>query len=131
MMPFRVSRHQNAFVPTGGWNEWLRRQQPLGCGSQSIEAHAAEKAPRPWRAKEVQHYIAVADDLEDPMVQILDVRSADEFAGTDLRGNPRGGHVPGARNIDWRLFMDRAHPEYTKSPEELEELLAVRGVAAR
>ena len=122
--PFRS--HQNAFVPSGGWNEWLRQHQPIGFGAGSMEAHAREPAPKPWRAKEMQQFIATADDCEDPMVQVLDCRSEAEYTGEDKRGNKRGGHIPGARHLDWRLMCDSRHPEYLKSPEERADLIAVR-----
>ncbi|GEP12483.1 hypothetical protein [Methylobacterium gnaphalii] len=35
----------------------------------------------------------------DTETQILDARTAAEFAGEDLRKNARGGHLPGARRI--------------------------------
>jgi thiosulfate/3-mercaptopyruvate sulfurtransferase len=38
--------------------------------------------------------------LRDKNVQILDVRTRDEFAGLDVRAI-RGGHVPGAVNIPY------------------------------
>jgi hypothetical protein len=38
--------------------------------------------------------------LQDKNVQILDVRTRDEFAGVDVRAI-RGGHVPGAVNIPY------------------------------
>lgn len=116
--------HQNAFVPSGGWNEWLRQHQPIGFGAGSMEAHAREPAPKPWRAKEMQQFIATADDCEDPMVQVLDCRSEAEYTGEDKRGNKRGGHIPGARHLDWRLMCDSRHPEYLKSPEERADLIA-------
>lgn len=36
--------------------------------------------------------------LNQPWVQLIDVRSADEYAGRDIRAL-RGGHIPGARSI--------------------------------
>lgn len=40
--------------------------------------------------------------------QILDVRSAAEFAGATPYGEARGGHIAGARHLDWRLLFDDA-----------------------
>ena len=42
----------------------------------------------------------VAGRLRDPAVQLLDVRTAREFAGEDIRAI-RGGHIPGAINIPY------------------------------
>lgn len=37
---------------------------------------------------------------------VLDVRTPGEYAGTDLRKNPRGGHLPGAVNLSHTEFLD-------------------------
>ncbi|MDQ0464343.1 thiosulfate/3-mercaptopyruvate sulfurtransferase [Caulobacter ginsengisoli] len=37
---------------------------------------------------------------------ILDARTAGEYRGQDLRGNPRGGHLPGARWLPHASLMD-------------------------
>jgi len=38
-------------------------------------------------------------------LKILDVRSENEFAGTDVRA-ARGGHVPGAYHLEWTSMLD-------------------------
>jgi len=122
----RLPSHANAYVPSGGWNEWLRQHQPIGFGSGSLEAHAKEEAPsQRWIPNVQETLIATANDIEDPLVQLVDCRTEAEFVGSDLRGNKRGGHIPGARHLDWRQFCDRSNPEYLKTPEEREALLAV------
>jgi thiosulfate/3-mercaptopyruvate sulfurtransferase len=49
---------------------------------------------------------------DDAPTRILDVRTAGEWVGTDLRAR-RGGHIPGARN---RLFSDLLTDEGTFRP---------------
>jgi thiosulfate/3-mercaptopyruvate sulfurtransferase len=39
-------------------------------------------------------------------VQVFDARTAEEFSGRDLKGNPRGGHLPGAALLDHRDLLD-------------------------
>jgi thiosulfate/3-mercaptopyruvate sulfurtransferase len=55
----------------------------------------------------------------DAPTRILDVRTAGEWVGTDLRAN-RGGHIPGARN---RLFSDLLTDEGTFRP--VDEMLSI------
>ena len=55
----------------------------------------------------------------DAPTRILDVRTAGEWVGTDLRAK-RGGHIPGARN---RLFSDLLTDEGMFRP--LEEMLSI------
>jgi len=45
------------------------------------------------------------EHLVAPTVKILDVRSAHEFVGTDVR-SARGGHVPGAKHLEWTTLLD-------------------------
>jgi thiosulfate/3-mercaptopyruvate sulfurtransferase len=42
----------------------------------------------------------VAQSVEGK-AEVLDTRSSDEYAGKNLRGNARGGHIPGAVHIEW------------------------------
>lgn len=48
----------------------------------------------------------VLDSLDDPQTAIWDARSPQEHAGTKVVAK-RGGHIPGAVNIDWLELMDR------------------------
>lgn len=54
----------------------------------------------------------------------LDVRSRAEFAGTDLRSNARGGHLPGARLAAHVDFMEGTR---VKPVAEVRALLAAAG----
>ncbi|MDX2146371.1 MAG: rhodanese-like domain-containing protein [Planctomycetota bacterium] len=58
-------------------------------------------------------------------VQVLDTRSREEFEGREQRKNPRGGHLPGARNIPHAEFLDQRGR--LRSPEELDALLSQAG----
>ena len=61
----------------------------------------------------------------DAPTRILDVRTAGEWVGTDLRAR-RGGHIPGARN---RLFSDLLTDEGTFRP--VDEMLSIIRVQRR
>lgn len=60
-----------------------------------------------------------SSDNTDSPTRILDVRTAGEWVGTDLRAR-RGGHIPGARH---RLFSDLLTDEGTFRP--LGEMLSI------
>ncbi len=61
----------------------------------------------------------------DAPTRLLDVRTAGEFVGTDLRAR-RGGHIPGARQ---RLFSDLLHDDGTFRPvDEMISLIRASGV---
>ena len=75
--------------------------------------------------------IAEAEDiltrLDDPDLLIWDCRSAEEYAGQKMAA-ARGGHIPGAVNLDWLELMDRRR--HLRLAEDLAELLAERGIDA-
>lgn len=58
---------------------------------------------------------------------IVDTRTPEEFAGTDLRGNPRGGHVPGAVHIEWTRTFDNEQKALLPDAQ-LKALLESNGV---
>ncbi len=51
------------------------------------------------------------NDLKDSLnrVQIFDARTVEEYRGEDLKGNARGGHLPGAAHLDHRDLLDGRH----------------------
>lgn len=60
----------------------------------------------------------------DAPTRILDVRTASEWVGTDLRAK-RGGHIPGARN---RLFSDLLTDEGTfRTVDEILSIIRASG----
>lgn len=71
-------------------------------------------------AKEVLHAVRAKNAV------ILDVRSDGEYTGRVVRGK-RGGHIPGAVNLDWTNFVDE-HGRI-KGADELKKLFAEAGVS--
>jgi thiosulfate/3-mercaptopyruvate sulfurtransferase len=53
-------------------------------------------------------------------VQIFDARSSAEFEGTDLKGNARGGHLPGAAHLAHDALLDGS---FLRPAAELAQLL--------
>jgi thiosulfate/3-mercaptopyruvate sulfurtransferase len=65
--------------------------------------------------------------VDEGRVQILDARSIKEFEGTDLRGNSRGGHLPGATSVPHTSMLDSQRR--LKSPEELASMFRAAGLS--
>ena len=74
--------------------------------------------------------IAEADDiarrLDDPELLIWDCRSSEEYVGNDVRA-ARGGHIPGAVNLDWLALIDRSRA--LRLVGDLKERLEAHGIA--
>ena len=65
--------------------------------------------------------------LEDPNVVVLDSRSAGEYTGEDVRAT-RGGHIPGAVNLDWLVTMDENNELRLLPDDTLRQMLGERGI---
>lgn len=63
--------------------------------------------------------------LDNPRVQIFDTRTAGEYAGTNLRRNPRGGHIPRAVNLPHKDLLNA--DGRLKSREELAKIFKDAG----
>jgi thiosulfate/3-mercaptopyruvate sulfurtransferase len=64
----------------------------------------------------------------NPDTVFLDVRSNEEWDGSNNRGNKHAGHVPGAIHLEWLNFVTRDAHRTLKSPHELRALLEEHGI---
>lgn len=123
-----------AHVLDGGIDAWTRAEQPTT--KDVPEADLADGLRRPIELGELDaSLIATYDEVlawsresttgTTPPTRTLDVRTAAEWVGTDLRAT-RGGHIPGARQ---RAFEDLLTPDGTfRSVDEM--LSLIRGAGA-
>jgi thiosulfate/3-mercaptopyruvate sulfurtransferase len=65
--------------------------------------------------------------LNDGNLRLIDARSPEEFRGEKILA-ARGGHIPGAINIDWINLMDRSRNVRLKTPSELADIFSGAGV---
>lgn len=87
---------------SGGFRDWQAQGLPVTTETSSV-------TPGDLSLSLIGDNVISADqlmqELENDSVKILDVRSAGEFAGTDVR-SARGGHVPGANHWEWTSMLD-------------------------
>jgi thiosulfate/3-mercaptopyruvate sulfurtransferase len=116
--------HRHMSLLNGGLHAWAN------------EGHPHESAPvTPVSAEYVvEHNDAPCADsgyilqhLDDPDVGLLDVRSPEEYRGVK-RFAERGGHIPGAVNMDWTLAMDQQRNLRFRPDDELKAMLAGLGI---
>jgi thiosulfate/3-mercaptopyruvate sulfurtransferase len=110
--------HKDVHILNGGWNKWLQEGRPI-----QMEASIAPRgdftvyiqpdllSTREW----------ILENLTNPGVQIIDTRSPMEYTGADLRA-ARGGHIPGAVNINWILNLTPNDSKTFQPGKELTEL---------
>ena len=101
-----VLGHRNWAYLDGGVRAWQADSHELVAGPPAEDGSTPMDAP----ALDLRH-VARREDVEaalaDPQVQIWDARSREEYTGERVNA-ARGGHIPGARNLDWLELMDPA-----------------------
>lgn len=117
-----VFGHEKMALLNGGIQAWKKAALPL--------SHEVPKvALRSYQAKVNPEKVAAAEwivqHLKEPYVALVDARTVKEFRGEDVRAK-RGGHIPGARNIEWMQNL-RADKTF-KSAEELRALYEGQGI---
>jgi thiosulfate/3-mercaptopyruvate sulfurtransferase len=117
-----VFDHSRVALLDGGIHAWRRAGLPLSRDVPVLPATSYQ--PRRSAAR-----VAGADWLRERLgrgdLVPVDARSPEEFAGRDVRAR-RGGHIPDAVSVDWRLQLE---PDLTfRSPAALRALYASRGV---
>ena len=112
--------HSHARVLNGGFRKWQSEGLPLSTDSPAIapgdfkpQANPAVIATSEW----------VKSHLKDPQVKLLDARSIAEFKGEVAHG-PRGGHIPGAINLEWTQVLNSGHIKTFLDAPSLEKLFS-------
>lgn len=117
--------HTNARVLNGGWHRWLTEGRP-------ITFHQTHPQPGRFTPHVNESMICRLDDLMARLgkadVGILDVRTDEEWLGTNNRGNKRAGHVPGAVHLEWLNFVTRDDRRVFKPADELRAMLREVGI---
>jgi len=97
----------------GGFKAWTSEGMPT---STDIAIRPPTDAQLQFTPGNVVSVDQLIEALYDDNVRVLDVRSAGEFNGTDVR-SARGGHVPNAQHAEWtNVFNENGQ---LKSDEEL------------
>ncbi|MEN8106433.1 MAG: sulfurtransferase [Pseudomonadota bacterium] len=116
--------HRHMSLLNGGLHAWAN------------EGHACNDAPVTPVAADfrVTHNTSPCADsdyirerLDDDNIALLDVRSPAEFDGSKKFAE-RGGHIPGAMNMEWTHAMDQSRNLRFKPDDELNAMLAELGI---
>jgi thiosulfate/3-mercaptopyruvate sulfurtransferase len=109
-----------SFLDGIGLDVWRAAGYPVSVEPRTLTA-SVYKAPgadpkRLWSLEDVKKNLKTDD------VVFLDSRTPEEYAGTALRGNQRGGHIPGAVLVNSEDFLD-PKTKATISPAEARKKL--------
>lgn len=114
--------HDGARLLDGGLKAWQAAGYPLSTEPPQVARTTFRARPRP---DELATYQDVLGRLNDGATDVVDVRNAGEYAGTEIR-SARGGRVPGAVHLDWVQNLDA--DGRLKSAAELEAMYAGLGL---
>jgi len=113
----------NVKIMVGGLTDWKK----LGY---SVNNEAVK--PTPTSGVVLKDYDQTNSATKDYVYQnlgkkvVVDVRTKDEFNGSQKAGEPRGGHIQGAVNVLWTDLLNKNGTP--KSPEEIKKIMASVGV---
>lgn len=109
----RYYGHDDTALLHGGIQAWVAAGKPLEPGEVTVPpARFTARARTGLRAtkEEVLAHLSrargLAPDAEQKKPLILDVRRRTEYTGGEVRA-ARGGHIPGARHLEWREALGR------------------------
>lgn len=114
--------HDRAAILNGGFRKWMAENRELTTVVSNIDK---KRFVPDVDMEKLAIAKQIVDNISNPDVVILDVRSPDEYTGKDVRAR-QGGHIPGAVNIEWKKSVK---DDQTFKPEpELLELFGKHGV---
>ncbi len=94
--------HTNVSMLDGGFGKWKSEDYPIETKSNPLNHSRFEGKLHP-------NILAVANEVKKSIyrngVVIVDVRSKEEYDGSEIRA-ARKGHIPSAVNIDWARNVD-------------------------
>jgi thiosulfate/3-mercaptopyruvate sulfurtransferase len=122
---FRAFGHRRVAVLDGGWGKWQNEGRP-------VEQGMVELPPGRFTARlnrnVVRDLVAMRANLEHRREQVVDLRPAGRFRGTEPEPRPglRPGHLPGSINLP---FTELVRPDGTILPlPELQSRLEAAGI---
>lgn len=120
-----VLGHQHSSYLNGGIHAWAAAGLPLS--SEAVKLTASD-----YQAQIHQQPIAEIEDIlagiATPDQAIWDARSAAEYRGEKVLA-ARGGHIPGAINIDWLELIDDDNHKRLINLQQLQQRLEQLGLS--
>lgn len=118
-----LAGHTRYSLLNGGLHAWANERHPLNGDTvlRNLARYPVALNDAPLATREY-----VLNHLNDPEVKLVDARSPAEYRGTKVFA-ARGGHIPGAVNLEWTETMDSQRNLRLKESDTLRDMLEVRG----
>ena len=115
---------EHTSILDGGLPAWHAEKRPVTSEEDIIKIGRISAQPN----KQIVVDAAwVNANLNKPSVMILDARAPKFYTGADVGRMPRGGHIPGAKNIPFSTLVEDSTNKF-KSVETLRQLFNAAGV---
>lgn len=117
-------------VLNGGFSAWKAAELPVSTlvEDEPISVDGAVGTFTSRVQENLQCDLAYVRGVEPGSNRIIfDARSADEYEGTDVRA-AKGGHIPGAVNLEWSQVLVEGDVPYFKSFERIDSLYTSLGI---
>lgn len=122
--------HPRVRILDGGLGAWQESGRPLERGfGKRRSGHFVAAVQDGLRAdkERVKSISQAKAATPDAAPILLDVRTPEEYGGATPYFEARGGHIPGARHLDWQKLFESTGK--LRSPDELRRLFAGVGIA--
>lgn len=112
--------HDNVVVLDGGSAKWLAEDRAIATG-------AVDPEPGEFTADYQPQLVVSGNQIKESIDEyvVIDARSVGEYEGEDVRA-ARGGHIPGAINVDWVLNNTGGEVSTFLPKDELAEFYDVK-----
>ncbi len=124
---FRVFGHEDVSVLNGGLPKWLAEDR-------AVEDIVPVTRERHLTAR-VNHFLIrdvnqLIKNVETAKEQVIDVRTAGRFAGTEPEPRPcrKKGHIPGSVNLPFMSLLDKDNHLTFRSADEISKTMDEAGV---
>ena len=124
---FRVFGHEDVSVLNGGLPKWLAEERPVeDLPPVPRERHFSARQNN-FLVRDVQHLLA---NIESGREQVVDVRSAGRFAGTDPEPRPthKKGHIPNSINLPYQDLFDKDAGGVFRAADEIKSVVEAAGI---
>jgi len=120
--------HRHSALLDGGLQGWAQsRLQRRNVPRDSAVKARIGDYPAALHENVIADRAYIEAHLDDPGIKLLDARSRAEYQGTDQRAS-RGGHIPGAINIEWSRCLEPDSGLFLRPDEQLLQLLQAQGL---
>ena len=115
----------NVKLLNGGWQAWLKIEGAISFEEKVLEKESNIELESNSNILATKNYLI--KNHANNECQVLDVRSIEEYLGTESRNNKRVGRVPNSKHLEWTDFLtnfeNKNAVHYVKPFDEIKDLI--------